>query len=123
MKHIPCDAGAKVVKAKNAHKEILVTVAFASEKILSFQMMTPTVPMHVLSAEQHDISTSYFKDCSNLMFQRTFSKCDITLPIYLPVGQTAAEIQLYPNNWLDKFSYILSKSATGTNQSQNHFCR
>lgn len=56
------------------------------------------------------------------MFQRTFSKRDILLPFYLPVGETAAEIQLYPNSWLDKFSYILSKSTAGKNQPENHFC-
>uniref|UniRef100_H3C494 Vitellogenin 2 n=1 Tax=Tetraodon nigroviridis TaxID=99883 RepID=H3C494_TETNG len=83
--HLPYDIGVTAVKAKNAPKEITVTVAVASENSLSFQMMTP---------------------------ERTFYKRDIPLPFYLPVGETAAEIQLYPNNWLDKFSYILSKSIT-----------
>lgn len=113
--HLPYDIGVTAVKAKNAPKEITVTVAVASENSLSFQMMTPEVPLPFLREEPHGNFTS--TNCSDLMFQRTFYKRDIPLPFYLPVGETAAEIQLYPNNWLDKFSYILSKSITGENQS------
>lgn len=121
MTHLPYDTGVTVVKTKNAPKQITVTVAIASENSLSFQMMTPKVLLHFLCAEQHAIST--LRNCSDLMFQRTFYKRDILLPFYIPVEETAAETQWYPNNWLDKFSYILSKSIAGKNQSENHFCR
>lgn len=47
------------------------------------------------------------------MLQRTFSKCDVQLPLYLSYLQTADEIQVYQNNWLDKLFYILSKSSAG----------
>lgn len=47
------------------------------------------------------------------MLQRTFSKCDIKLPLYLSYLQTTDEIQMYQNNWLDKLFYILSKSSAG----------
>lgn len=105
------DTGVTVVKAKNSPKEITVTVAVVSDNSLSFQMMTPEVPMRLLRAAPRGVFTS--SNCSGLMFQRTFYKRDIPLPLYLPVGETAAELQLYPNNWLDKFSYILSKSTAG----------
>lgn len=51
------------------------------------------------------------------MLQRTFSKCDIQLPLYLTYLQTAEEIQMYHNNWLDKLFYILSKSSAGKQES------
>lgn len=58
MMHLPRDARVKAVKAKNAPKEIAVTVAVASDNSLSFQMMTPKVSLHFLRAERHRISTS-----------------------------------------------------------------
>lgn len=58
MTHLPCHTGVKVVKAKNAPKEITVTVAVASENSLSFKMMTPKVPLHFVRAERHGISMS-----------------------------------------------------------------
>lgn len=50
------------------------------------------------------------------MLQRTFSKCGVQLPLYLQYLQTADEIQVYRNNWLDKLFYILSKSSAGKHE-------
>lgn len=112
ISHLPCDKGIEEMKARNDPMEIKA-IASVAEKRLSFQLLTPKVRLHFRLAEQHGISTS--NNCSGLMFQRTLSRCNISLPIYLPVGETAAEVQLYSNSWLDKFSYILSKSTTGKN--------
>lgn len=39
------------------------------------------------------------------------------LPISLPLGDTAAELEPYPNSWTDKFSYMLTKTYAGEKKS------
>ncbi|TNM87973.1 hypothetical protein fugu_006194 [Takifugu bimaculatus] len=82
--HRSRDNGVQVKKAKNAPNQITLSVSVASQNRLNFQLVTP---------------------------KRTFSKCDVKLPSYLLYLQTAEEIQVYHNNWLDKLFYILSKSS------------
>lgn len=121
MLYMSCDTGIKTKKAKNASNQIAISVAFAYTNSFSFQLMTPKVSFYVPHAEPGGIYTS--NNCSDLMLQRTISKCDIQLPVYLPYGETATELQAY-DNWINKLFYIMSKSSAGKkNLSWKHPCR
>jgi len=47
------------------------------------------------------------------MSQSTIYKLGMGLPISLPVGDTAAELEVYPDNWTEKMSYMLTKAHAG----------
>ncbi|XP_053712740.1 vitellogenin-2-like [Synchiropus splendidus] len=70
-------------KAKNMRKEIKLTVAVVSEKSLNVVLKTP---------------------------KRTIYKRDVALPISLPFGVTAAEVEPYQSSWVGRISYLVSKA-------------
>ncbi|KAM9831430.1 vitellogenin 2 [Neosynchiropus ocellatus] len=70
-------------KAKNMRKEIKLTVAVVSEKSLNVVLKTP---------------------------KSTIYKRDVALPISLPFGVTAAEVEPYQSSWVDRISYLVSKA-------------
>lgn len=45
--------------------------------------------------------------------QNTYYKLGWSLPIYLPVNNTAAELQAYQGNWMNQVNYVLTKSNAG----------
>nr|XP_061832120.1 vitellogenin-2-like isoform X2 [Nerophis lumbriciformis] len=83
MFRIAQKSGIGLAKAKNPRNEIKLTVAVSSEQNLNVTLKTPT---------------------------RTIYKQDIFLPISLPFGDTASELQAYKNNWVDTISYMVTKA-------------
>ncbi|XP_061635716.1 vitellogenin-2-like isoform X2 [Phyllopteryx taeniolatus] len=75
-------AGMSLAKAKNVHNQIKLTVAAASEQSLNVVLKTPS---------------------------RTIFKKAISLPISLPIGDTASELQAYQDSWVDTIAYMVSK--------------
>ncbi|XP_067452945.1 vitellogenin-2-like isoform X2 [Thunnus thynnus] len=75
--------GLTLAKVKNVRHQIKLTVAAASEKSLNVVLKTP---------------------------KRTIYKRDLGLPVYLPFGDTAAELEAYQDNMLDKISYMFTKA-------------
>lgn len=49
----------------------------------------------------------------DLILQRTIFKLGIHLPISLPIGDTAAELEAYQNSYADQVSYMLTKANAG----------
>ncbi|KAM3876385.1 vitellogenin-like [Diretmus argenteus] len=76
-------AGVSLTKDKNTLKEILLTVAIVSEKTLNVVLKTPKM---------------------------TMSKLGLGLPVYLPIGDTAAELEAYRDNLVAKISHVLTKT-------------
>ncbi|KAA8589554.1 hypothetical protein FQN60_012919, partial [Etheostoma spectabile] len=75
--------GASLAKAKNDRNQILLSVAAASETRLNIWLKTP---------------------------KRTLYMRGVDLPIALPIGNTAAELESSQSNWADKISYMLTKA-------------
>ncbi|XP_063747534.1 vitellogenin-2-like [Eleginops maclovinus] len=75
--------GITTTKTKNIANEIKLSVAVASEKSLNIVMQTP---------------------------KNTFSKLGFSLPLSLPIRNTAAELEPYQDNMPEQISYILSKA-------------
>ncbi|KAM9761569.1 vitellogenin 2 [Menidia menidia] len=80
---IAVNYGANQTMVKNAPKQIKLTVAVASEKSLDVVLRTP---------------------------KSTIYKRGMGVPVYLPVGDTAAELRGYSDSWIDKMSYVLTKT-------------
>ncbi|KAJ3599338.1 hypothetical protein NHX12_033301 [Muraenolepis orangiensis] len=76
-------SGMGMSKAKNAQKQLKLTVALTTEKSLNVVLKTPRMIIY---------------------------KLGLTLPVYLPVGNTAAELEMFRDNVFDKISYVLTKS-------------
>ncbi|CAK6958104.1 vitellogenin-2-like [Scomber scombrus] len=70
-------------KVKNERNQIKLTVAVASEKTLNVVLKTP---------------------------KRTIYKRDVDLPVYLPFGDTAAELEPYQDSLADKITYMVTKA-------------
>ncbi|KAG8003720.1 Vitellogenin-2, partial [Nibea albiflora] len=83
ISRIALEAGIGIAKVKNAHNQIKLSVAVASETSLNVVLKTP---------------------------KRTIYKLGVGLPVSLPLGDTAAELELYQNNWADKVSYMFTKA-------------
>ncbi|XP_042372245.1 vitellogenin-2-like [Plectropomus leopardus] len=75
--------GVNLAKVKNIRNQIKLSVAVASERSLNVVLKTP---------------------------KRTLYKLGVDLPIYLPFGETATELEPYQNNWADKIAYMLTKA-------------
>ncbi|XP_061594362.1 vitellogenin-2-like [Cololabis saira] len=83
LSRVAVEHGVNQTKINNVPKQIKLTVAVANETSLNVVLKTPN-------------STLY--------------KLGLALPMYLPLGYTAAELEAYPNSWTDKFSYMLTKA-------------
>ncbi|KAF6714692.1 Vitellogenin-2 [Oryzias melastigma] len=74
--------GVSQAKVKNIQKQIQLTAA-VNETSLNVTLKTP---------------------------QSTLYKLGLGLPISLPLGETAAELEAYPDSWTHKLSYMLTKA-------------
>uniref|UniRef100_A0A3B4XY36 Vitellogenin-2-like n=1 Tax=Seriola lalandi dorsalis TaxID=1841481 RepID=A0A3B4XY36_SERLL len=83
ISRIAHEAGVSLSKVKNVHNQIKLTVAVASETTLNVVLKTP---------------------------KRTIYKLGVGLPVSLPLGDTAAELQTYQDNWAEKISYMVTKA-------------
>ncbi|XP_060889626.1 vitellogenin 2 [Labrus mixtus] len=81
--HIAKAAGVNLEKVKNIRNQIKLSVAVASDTSVDVVLKTP---------------------------KRTMYKLAIALPISLPFGDTAAELEFYQSNWADKISYMITKA-------------
>ncbi|XP_061152871.1 vitellogenin 2 [Syngnathus typhle] len=70
-------------KDRNPSNEVKLTVAVVSEQSLNIVLKTPS---------------------------RTIYKEDMPLPISLPIGKTASELQLYQDSWVDSIAYMVNKA-------------
>ncbi|XP_062252051.1 vitellogenin-2-like [Platichthys flesus] len=77
------EAGISLSKVKNDPKQLKLTVAVASESSLNIILKTP---------------------------KKTIYKLGVAIPISLPVGETAVELEPYQKNWADKIMYMLTKA-------------
>nr|AKK31327.1 vitellogenin B [Larimichthys crocea] len=77
------EAGIGLAKVKNVRNQIKLSVAVATETSINIVLRTP---------------------------RRTIYKLGVGLPVSLPLGETAAELELYQNNWVDKVSYMITKA-------------
>ncbi|KAM8874646.1 vitellogenin-2-like [Spinachia spinachia] len=75
--------GITKAKVQNVRNEIKLSVAAASERTLNVVLKTP---------------------------QRTFYKLGIAIPVSLPIGEAAAELEPYQKNLPDQLIYVLSKA-------------
>ncbi|XP_061680337.1 vitellogenin-2-like isoform X2 [Syngnathoides biaculeatus] len=76
-------AGMSLAKVKNVRHEIKLTVAAASERSVNVVLKTP---------------------------RSTIFKKAQSIPISLPIGETASELQAYQDSWIDTISYMVSKA-------------
>ncbi|XP_070687930.1 vitellogenin-2-like [Pempheris klunzingeri] len=83
ISRIVLETGLSMSKVKNGRNQIKLSVAVASETSLNFVLRTP---------------------------KRTIYKLGVGLPVSLPIGDTAAELEAYDNNWADKVSYMFTKA-------------
>ncbi|XP_075341563.1 vitellogenin-2-like isoform X4 [Odontesthes bonariensis] len=83
LSRITVENGVSRTKVKNAPKQIQLTVAVASETSMNVLVKSP---------------------------KSTIYKLGMGLPVSLPVGDTAAELEAYPDNWTEKMSYMLTKA-------------
>ncbi|XP_033936659.1 vitellogenin-2-like [Pseudochaenichthys georgianus] len=86
FKYISCIAkeyGINLDNTKHNPKELKLYVAVVSEKSLSIVMKTPKMTVY---------------------------KRDVILPFCLPIGNTAAELELYQDNLPEQISYIFAKA-------------
>lgn len=79
------DYGIKLEKVKNVRHQAKLTVAVTSDTSLNVVLKTP---------------------------KRTFYKLDLGLPLSLPIGDTAAELEIYQDNWVNKIAYMVTKAHT-----------
>lgn len=56
-----------------------------------------------------------FHNHSDLILQRTIYKLGVTVPVSLPFGDTAAELEHYQSYFPDKISYMFTKAYAGGN--------
>ncbi|GLD50054.1 vitellogenin-2-like protein [Lates japonicus] len=77
------ESGVSLAKVKNVRNQIKLTVAVASDTSLNVVLKTP---------------------------KRTIYKLGVGLPVSLPFGDTAAELEAYQDNWADKISYMVTKA-------------
>ncbi|KAF7665906.1 hypothetical protein LDENG_00127010 [Lucifuga dentata] len=75
-------AAARLLRVKN-NKEFTLTAIATSEKTLDF----------VLKSKW-----------------RIIYKLDVSLPFYVPIGKTAAELDTLQDNWADRVSYLITKA-------------
>lgn len=52
-----------------------------------------------------------------LEIQRTYYKLGWVTPLYLPMNNTAAELQAYEDKWMEQVAYVLTKSNAGEDPS------
>ncbi|XP_073332773.1 vitellogenin-2-like [Pagrus major] len=83
ISRIAQEAKISVAKVKNNHNQIRLTIAVATETSLNVVLKTP---------------------------KRTMYKLDVGLPVNMPFGDTAAELEAYQDNWADKISFMLTKA-------------
>ncbi|KAG7217480.1 hypothetical protein INR49_021405 [Caranx melampygus] len=83
ISRIAYEAGVSLAKVKNVKNQIKLTVAVASETTLNVVLKTP---------------------------KRTIYKLGVGLPVSLPLGETATELQTYQDNWAEKISYMVTKA-------------
>lgn len=43
---------------------------------------------------------------------------DVAIPVYLPIGNTAAELEAYRDNLFGKISYAITKAHAGEKKSR-----
>lgn len=125
-------AGVNISKAKNAEKQLKLTVVLASEKSLNVVLKTPRVGF---SHNMIDCENTYKNICEDhcyavplihgdqyqniaIAIQETFYKLGLEIPVYLPLGNTAAELVAYQDNLVDKISYVLTKAYAGETRFQ-----
>ncbi|XP_060934605.1 vitellogenin-2-like [Limanda limanda] len=77
------EAGISLAKVKNVPSQLKLTVAVVSESSLNIILKTP---------------------------KKTIYKLGVGIPISLPVGETAVELEPYQTNWADKIMYMLTKA-------------
>ncbi|XP_034438303.1 vitellogenin-2-like [Hippoglossus hippoglossus] len=77
------EAGVSLAKVKNVRNQLKLTVALVSESSLNIILKTP---------------------------KKTIYKLGVGIPISLPVGETAVELEPYQKNWADKIMYMLTKA-------------
>ncbi|XP_049577313.1 vitellogenin 2 isoform X2 [Syngnathus scovelli] len=75
--------GIEQMRDRNPSNELKLTVAVVSEQSLNIVFKTPS---------------------------RTIYKEDMRLPISLPIGKTASELQLYQDSWVDSIAYMVGKA-------------
>ncbi|WP_139160565.1 beta-sheet shell domain-containing protein, partial [Acinetobacter baumannii] len=75
--------GVNYAKAKNPRNQIKLTVAVATETSMNIVLNTPKAIIY---------------------------KRGVCLPVALPIGNTAAELQATRDNWADKMSYLVTKA-------------
>lgn len=56
-----------------------------------------------------------YTHCSDIILQRIIYKLGVRLPVALPLGNTAAELSQYQDNWTEKLSYLFTKANAGEN--------
>ncbi|KAM7011967.1 LOW QUALITY PROTEIN: vitellogenin 2 [Tautogolabrus adspersus] len=83
ISRIAKETGLNLEKVKNTPNQIKLSVAVASETSVNVVLKTP---------------------------KRTIYKLNVSLPISLPFGDTAAELESYQSNWADKISYMITKA-------------
>ncbi|XP_068176457.1 vitellogenin-2-like [Antennarius striatus] len=83
MSKVAVELGVNLAKANNPQKEIKLSVAITSDTRVNFELKTP---------------------------RRTWSKFGMKLPISLPFGDTAAEIETMQDSWTDKIIYMVTKA-------------
>nr|XP_019936765.1 PREDICTED: vitellogenin-2-like [Paralichthys olivaceus] len=77
------EAGVSLAKVKNVRNQLRLTVAVASETSLNVILKTP---------------------------KKTIYKLGVGIPVSLPMGETAVELEPYQDNWTDKIIYMLTKA-------------
>ncbi|KAI4828435.1 hypothetical protein KUCAC02_022529 [Chaenocephalus aceratus] len=83
ISRIAKEYGINLDNTKHITKQFKLSVAVASEKSLNIVMKTPKMTLY---------------------------KRDVILPIFLPIGNTAAELELYQDNLPEQISYIFAKA-------------
>ncbi|XP_041790599.1 vitellogenin-2-like [Chelmon rostratus] len=83
ISRIAREAGISQAKFKNVRNQIKLSVAVASETSLNIVLKTP---------------------------KRTIYKLGVTVPVSLPFGDTAAELEHYQSYFPDKISYMFTKA-------------
>lgn len=116
------EAGIGLAKVKNVRNQIKLSVAVATETSINIVLRTPRVRFYCPLFTHRKCHASYFLAvCIHALFiticyftlQRTIYKLGVGLPVSLPLGETASELELYQNNWVDKVSYMITKAHAG----------
>ncbi|XP_076007428.1 vitellogenin-2-like [Genypterus blacodes] len=75
--------GLSLAKAKNVDKQFILILSAPSETSLNFVMKTPRL---------------------------TIYKLDMGLPLHLPIGETASELEIFQDDWTGKINYMIRKA-------------